>query len=108
MVKKPCDFNKFGYCKFGDRCSLRPNNIICENVECIIQTREKRHPKECKYFEMYRRCKFLEFCRFKHTTDFPNDNLRKRVESLENTLAEVKISLEKSLKKNDYLENKLK
>ena len=34
----------------------------CENRKCL-----KRHPKTCKYFERYNRCKFGVYCAFAHT-----------------------------------------
>ena len=60
-----CLFNKFGYCKFSERCRRHHDNEICKSKHCNISECRKRHPKLCKYFENYRRCKFNP-CAYRH------------------------------------------
>ena len=60
-----CLFNKFGYCKFGETCRKQHINKICDESSCEIYTCKQRHPKNCKYFKKYGRCKFSP-CAFKH------------------------------------------
>ena len=60
-----CLYNKYGYCKFSERCRRHHVNEICENNSCIISECRQRHPKTCRYFENFGRCKFFP-CAFKH------------------------------------------
>ena len=61
-----CFHNKFGFCKFGQRCFRFHENKLCENGNCNIQNCNLRHPKFCRYFGKYNNCKFGTYCRFKH------------------------------------------
>ena len=47
-----CQFHQYGHCKFS---------FPCQDNTC-----PKRHPTMCKFFAMYRRCKFAERCSFLH------------------------------------------
>ena len=61
-----CLHNKFGFCKYGELCRREHVNEICENEKCKVDSCNKRHPRKCKYFEEYRRCKFSDYCAFSH------------------------------------------
>ena len=61
-----CLFNKFGYCKYLDRCRKNHIKESCENQYCEVNKCEKRHPKTCRFYEKYERCKFGEDCYFSH------------------------------------------
>ena len=110
-----CDFNQFGYCKFGDRCTKQHICEVCDKSECSVINCDFRHPRLCKYYKIYKRCKFTSYCKYKHEEnnsetkymETKNKDLRKKSETLESTLAEVKISLETSLMKIETFENKL-
>ena len=65
-AKSFCLFNKFGHCKFGDICRLEHFRSICDDCDCKINTCEKRHPRECKFWNEYHRCRFGSYCSFKH------------------------------------------
>ena len=61
-----CKFNQYGFCKFLSNCRKHHINEnclenTCENRKCL-----KRHPINCKYFDLYKRCKFGEYCAFVH------------------------------------------
>ena len=86
-----CSFNKFGFCKFGETCRKRHVQKCCDSIECDILSCENRHPKICRFFITYKRCKFGDFCKYKH-----------EVESSENKVnLEIKIkNLEVALEKN--------
>ena len=60
-----CFHNKYGYCKFGEECQKRHVNTICEDRSCEIRKCLSRHPKVCKFYNYYRRCKFNP-CAFLH------------------------------------------
>ena len=113
MAEKVCPFNKFGFCKYGGKCYMTHINRICENYNCDQSECEYRHPKVCKYFEMFKRCKFTSFCKFSHktnnsvqedTTHILNDKvdtIEKEARALENIMKDLKIKLE-------LVENELK
>ena len=89
-----CFFNKFGYCKFLDKCRKRHELRICENGNCEIKECSYRHPKECRLWKEFRMCKFGDYCYFNHKiNDDRNDAFecevkiyRKKIETLENML----------------------
>ena len=57
---------KYGYCKYGETCRYLHVNYLCDRSYCEISRCEKRHPRECKYWREYRRCKFNEFWSYSH------------------------------------------
>ena len=71
-----CRYNKFGYCKFSEKCRMMHISEICTNTSCEIQNCNLRHPKMCKFFREYNRCKFGEWCYFLHTE---NKNVEKKI-----------------------------
>ena len=77
----PCLFNKFGYCKFGERCRKHHVNEIYEESSCEILLCRQRHPKVCKYFRNFGRCKFSP-CAFKHEAVGQGNNFEKIVKDV--------------------------
>ena len=61
-----CRYNKFGHCKYCENCKFMHVNEECENVACEIINCNLRHPRICNYYRDYQRCKFGEWCSFKH------------------------------------------
>ena len=61
-----CSFNKYGFCKYGQVCRKRHIEKICEKKDCDIYSCESRHPRSCKFFMEFKRCKFGEYCRYLH------------------------------------------
>ena len=61
-----CKYFKFGFCKYTDTCRQSHVSEICENFTCEIGKCHLRHPKTCKYYSEFSRCKFSEYCLFKH------------------------------------------
>ena len=88
MAAPICLFNKFGYCKFGQKCRKYHINEICSEKTCDILSCNQRHPKVCNYFRNYGRCKFSP-CAYKHGNFASND--------LENKSREIKIISERLL-----------
>ena len=89
-----CRYFKFGHCKFGDTCRLLHNSEKCENVSCEITSCKLRHPRTCKFFREFKKCKFSEWCSFKHIkTDqnikqFNNKEIMEKIDDLAQTLKE--------------------
>ena len=70
MTQAICFKNKFGYCKYQDRCFFRHVTIVCDDAKCDIFKCEKRHPKICKYYRDFGRCKFTLGCKYKHENPY--------------------------------------
>ena len=81
-----CQFNKFGFCKFRKTSFRKHEDKLCENGKSETKKCPYRHPKKCRFFVMYRNCKFGEFCRFGH--DIIEDG--KEVEKLKQQLEELR------------------
>ena len=76
MASTICLFFKYGYCKFGETCRLQHVNDLCSNSSCETSRCLKRHPKNCKFFKEFNRCKFGTYCAYLHTsTDDQDDEL---------------------------------
>ena len=62
-----CSYYKYGFCKHGNSCRRQHIMETCEIEHCDGLNCEKRHPRTCRYYQLYKRCKFGEFCAYKHT-----------------------------------------
>ena len=115
-----CQFNKFGHCKFGLNCRQEHVNDICDEDSCDASDCLKRHPRPCKYFDLYRRCKFLDFCSFSHRNvenqhghDFTLDisNLDLKIEDIivkqREDSSGIALKIENLERENNLLKNKL-
>ena len=65
-LENVCLYNKFGYCKYRETCKLRHVKELCSERDCEIDKCCRRHPRECRFYRDYNRCKFGEFCFFTH------------------------------------------
>ena len=61
-----CCYFKFGFCKYGTRCRRRHVEIKCELENCDARNCERRHPAECRFYRVYKRCKYGEYCVYEH------------------------------------------
>ena len=88
-----CQFNKFGYCKYKEGCMklhIDENcDNSCDNLNCV-----RRHPKECKYYRKYKRCKF-DPCRYLHKENNideilkAKENIDLKIKKIEDKIAEI-------------------
>ena len=99
MAAPICLFNKFGYCKFGEKCRKYHINEICSEKTCDITSCNKRHPRACKYFKNFRRCKFSPWA-FKHETD-PSINDFENVNKEINNISERLLALDQVINDNN-------
>ena len=84
MTQAGVCFNyKFGFCKFNERCKFRHVTLVCEDENCDISKCEKRHPKICKFYRDYKRCKFTVGCMYKHENQFELfEKIEKKLEKI--------------------------
>ena len=61
-----CKFNQHGFCKFQSYCRKMHVSEHCMETKCENENCLKRHPKNCKFYDAYNRCKFGEYCAFAH------------------------------------------
>ena len=90
-----CRRNKYGFCKYGDRCHFRHAKQICINSNCDVLSCENRHPRNCKWYQEYNRCKFTTYCKFKHVKIDSIENLMEKIKENSNELNELAKKLEK-------------
>ena len=104
-----CSHNKYGFCKHRDMCRNLHVKEICENSSCEISMCMLRHPKMCKYYRNFGRCKF-DPCAFKHIDNKntienlmkENENILSKIDSIDLALSalcekerEIQINLDK-------------
>ena len=88
MKQNVCRYNKYGYCKFGDKCQFRHNNALCVNKKCNVFDCEKRHPVVCKYFNNFKKCKFSN-CAYKHEAANDGNEIGEKIKKLETRMNEI-------------------
>ena len=104
---KLCLRNKFGYCKFNQHCQLRHNNDNCAAVNCDIKDCDKRHPKECWWYNQFKRCKFA-FCSYKHVEKDNHKDFKLKIEVLERKIQEKDDEMKTQMEKINEIERTLK
>ena len=91
-----CYHNKYGYCKYKEECRKRHVNLICDDPACDIRSCESRHPKNCKFYIQYGRCKF-DPCAFLHVENNnniqdlkkENEQILKQIENMDTKIKEI-------------------
>ena len=67
---KICLKNKFGFCKYSERCFYQHVSTVCDDYKCDVYKCEKRHPRICRYYRDFQRCKFTVVCKFKRENQY--------------------------------------
>ena len=97
-----CFYNKYGFCKYLEKCRKFHETTNCEKLSCKIRDCPLRHPKICKFFRDFGFCKFSEWCKFSHnidkTTHTDNDEVKKLKDKLKSVETELKKNNEKVAK----------
>ena len=88
-----CKFNKFGFCKFGNKCFRKHENKECEIINCDIESCSLRHPKKCRFYFEFKYCKFGTFCRYKHEKS--SNEVSSEIENLKHTIECLKKEIAK-------------
>ena len=97
---KVCSYNKFGYCKHKEHCRKQHVKELCEKKSCDISNCSLRHPKTCKFYRDYGRCKFNP-CMFRHidnTIDLvelrkENEKIVKIIQSIDDRLEDLEAKI---------------
>ena len=97
MEPSTCRRNKYGYCKHGAKCNFRHEEEICNDNNCNIFKCDKRHPRNCKWYQDYGRCKFSSYCKFKHVKLDSIEDLVKKIKQNENKLDKSIKNIEKQV-----------
>ena len=109
---KVCQHFKFGHCKFGNFCRNRHVITICEDMNCDISLCRNRHPRPCKFYQNYGRCKFSP-CSFKHEENKWEEqnrslnNLKNEIEEKCVEMENMKTEIEKLTKLCDLLSKRI-
>ena len=83
MAREICLFDKFSYCKNGDKCSRIHPKEVCLIRECDYRRCDKRHPRPCKIFRIRGFCRFGTNCRYSHRLPKEVEDQNKKIDSLE-------------------------
>ena len=74
---------KFGFCKYSERCKYRHVTLVCDDYKCDVVNCEKRHPKICRFYRDYNRCKFTVGCMYKHENKYEIfEKIEKKLENV--------------------------
>ena len=79
-------FQKFGYCKFQQRCKRKHFTQVCDSLSrCkVLKECEKRHPRNCKRYASENGCRHKENCAYNHNIKFQKADITKeKVSQLE-------------------------
>ena len=102
-----CFFNKYGFCKFLERCRRYHEDKSCENSECEIRECQLRHPKVCKYFRDFGFCKFSEWCKFSHKVSNETEKTNNE-KKLGEKIKTIEINIQQRNEKIVKLENEIR
>lgn len=105
-----CLKNKYGYCKFGAGCNSRHVKEECENKECKKWNCEKRHPKDCWWYNRFQKCQFSN-CAYKHKDKYEAKQLMeisKKIRVCEEQIIEKEKEIEAQEKRILQLESEIK
>ena len=87
-------FNRTVFYKFSQTCRLKHVDTICEVKNCE-ELCENRHPRACKFYMEYGRCKYLEYCRYRHDTT--KVDVENRFEIIETKVNDIDVKIQKAL-----------
>ena len=93
MSAEYCYRNKFGYCKFGEKCRFLHVNELCVNKNCDQRQCSYRHPRECLYFKKYGQCKFGEYCQYEHKKVNNEKEIKKEVEKIKTKCEYIEVEM---------------
>ena len=90
-IETICKFNQTGFCKFLSHCRNQHVMDICPTVQCKDMNCVLRHPRTCKFFSNFGRCKFDEECAYLHNSR--NQTIDLEIRELESELRRTKTKI---------------
>ena len=85
-----CKFNQSGFCKFLTQCRKQHVMNICPTTQCNNVNCLLRHPRVCKFFSNFGRCKFSDSCAYLHNFD---KNVDDKISELESEIQKIKTKI---------------
>ena len=112
MAVTICHFNKIGFCEFGERCSMKLSNMVCEKSQCKIFYCDFRHTKSSLYFKKFNRCMFKSSCKYNCEKDTlenveSDKNLYLKIKSNEESLENFKIKNNTIIEQLDFIKKEI-
>ena len=83
-----CKFNQYGFCKFGTHCRKHHIMDICPIYQCMDKVCTLRHPRACRFFFQFGRCKFGDLCAYLHNSS--NKTLEDEIKVLKSEVESIK------------------
>ena len=110
-----CFYDKFGYCRNGDKCTKIHLTEKCNNEDCDdVRKCQRRHPRVCKFFQEKGYCKFKSSCKYDHKQaknvevfNSKMDALEKQNELLRSLIIEQNVAINSLIKENSKSIEKL-
>ena len=89
-----CQSYEFRFCKYGDRCRHQHNHTVCEDHACEIFNCSFRHPRPCRFYKQYGRCKFGNYCQYSHVkfVDLEYKNILEKLMDKLNEMVDQKLT----------------
>ena len=77
------------------QCLHRRFDSLCTSKTCSINECNKRHPKKCRYWSLFGRCKFGQNCSYKHEIEVVNEveQLKAKYETLTQSFNQLQCEL---------------
>ena len=92
-----CSHFRYGYCKFQQHCQKQHFNVVCPDIpNCNNDLCFKRHPKACKNYAKYNKCRFQQ-CAYSHE----KNEHQSKVEKLEKEVNELTLEVEELKKRKN-------
>ena len=68
MEEEVCLYQKYGFCKYKERCTKRHLDEECQYLGKCKSKKicHKRHPKPCKSYAQQTNCSFGDKCEYSH------------------------------------------
>ena len=61
-----CSHYRLGYCKYKEKCRHLHVEELCKIQGCSSDSCVSRHPRRCRYFNLFGTCKFRDNCAYSH------------------------------------------
>ena len=109
MEGEVCNYQKFSFYKFKDKCRKTHLKETCHDLSACVEIKicQKRHPRGCKRHALEGFCRFGALCAYHHQdqstqlTKNSNIKINKKVEDLDkliHEMAEKIVTLENKVK----------